>query len=156
VPSSSKIDAQQFKKLFSEVAVARDFVWDHGGWFRESPECVIVLDLQKSDFGNYFELNIKIFVQGLFNDHYSRSKEMVKRLTGDVFLRPPSRFRPVLDLDEPMTRDERARAIEALFNEFVTPISADALTRAGLITLAARELVHLLPAVRKQLIGDLP
>ena len=81
---------------------------------------------------------------------------MVKRLTGDVFLRPPSRFRPVLDLDEPMTRDERARAIEALFNEFITPLSADALTRARLLSLAARKRVHLLPAVRKQLIGDPP
>jgi hypothetical protein len=60
VPSSSKLDAQQFNELFSEVAVARDFVWDYGGWFWESRECVIVLDLQESNFGNYHEPNITI------------------------------------------------------------------------------------------------
>ena len=91
--SPSKADSEQFRKLFSEVAVARDFVWAHGGWFGESPECVIVLDQQKSNLGNYFELNIKVFVQGLFSVCYSRSKEMVKRLTGDVLLRPPDHDR---------------------------------------------------------------
>jgi hypothetical protein len=151
VLSLSKVDTQHFRKLFSKVAVANDFVGAHGGWFRESPECVIVLDLQKSNFGGYFELNIKVFVQGLFNDRYSRSKEMVKRLTGDVFLRPPDRFRAALDLDEPISHDERARAIEALFSEFIRPITDDALTRAGLMSLAARGLVYLLPAVRKEL-----
>jgi hypothetical protein len=156
VPLQSQLDSQQFKKLFSGVAVAHGFVRDHGGWFRESPECVVVLDLQKSNFGNNYHLNIKIFVQGLFNSRYSRSKQMVKRLTGDAFLRPPGQFRPALDLDEPMKPNERVRAIDDLFNEFVTPISTEALTRAGLISLAERELVYLLPAVREQLIGDPP
>ncbi len=156
LPAVSASPTQQFKQLFSEVAVARDFAWNHGGWFRESTECVVVLDLQKSSFGNYFELNIKIFVQGLFNEHYSRSKEMVKSLPGDVFRRSPSHFRPALDLDERMTHDERTDAIGRLFNEFITPFSVEALTRAGLVSLAARGLVYLLPAVRTQLVGDLP
>lgn len=145
------MDSPQFRSAFSEIAAAHEFLAAHGGWFRESAECVVVLDLQKSNFGNYFDLNVKVFVQGLSDNRYTRGKEMVKKLTGDVFRRPPDRFQPALDLDRPFTRDERARSIEALFNEFVGPFAADALTRAGLASLATRGLVYLLPAVRAEL-----
>ena len=71
-------------------------------------------------------------------------------LLGSVVLREAV-LCPLLDLDRPMTRNERSRAMKALFSEFITPITTAALTRAGLISLAERGLVHLLPAVRKGL-----
>ena len=78
MPSSSHADIAEFKQLFSEVAVAHQFVRDHGGWFRESPECIVVLNLQRSNFGRYFELNVKVFVRGLFGESRARAKDMVK------------------------------------------------------------------------------
>jgi hypothetical protein len=144
------MDIKEFKKLFSKVAIANGFTAAYGGWFRESPESVVVLDLQKSNFGNYVELNIKVFVQGLFGTHHTRNKEMVKALTGDVFFRPPELYRGALDLDD-VIPNERKAAIKRLFHEFVMPITADALSRAGLGTLAARGSVHVLPAVRREL-----
>ena len=145
------MDAREFKELFSDVAIANGFAAAHGGWFRESPECVVVLDLQKSNFGNYFELNIKVFVQGLFGHRYTRTKQMVKNLPGDVFLRPPARHKLSLDLDSVGSRDEGRAALEGLFQDFVTPTTVDALSRTGLVSLSARGLVHLLPAVRREL-----
>lgn len=145
------MDVKEFKKLFSEVAVANGFTAAHGGWFRQSTECVVVLDLQKSNFGNYFYLNIKIFVQGLFGHRYTPTKEMVKKLTGDVFLRPPDPYRLCLDLDRVGSRDQHKAVLEDLFRQFVTPVTNDALSRMGIMSLNARGQVHLLPAVRREL-----
>lgn len=145
------MDVKEFKELFSNVAIANGFSAAHGGWFQESTECVVDLDLQKSAFGNYFELNIKIFVQGLFGQRYTRTKEMVKKLPGDVFLRPPDRHKLSLDLERVGSRDDCRRALESLFQDFVTPRATDALSRTGLVSLNACGLVHLLPAVRREL-----
>jgi hypothetical protein len=145
------MDAKEFKELFSDVAIVNGFASAHGGWFRESTESIVVLDLQKSNFGNYFELNIKIFVQGLFGNRYTRTKKLVKRSTGDIFLRPPDLYKVALDLDVVKSRDERKAALEVLFREFLAPTTTDALSRAGIASLGARGLVHLLPAVRREL-----
>jgi len=154
VPLSSDADIEAFKQLFSEAAIAGGFTHIYGGWFRESPECMVVLDLQRSAFGQYFDVNIKVFVRGLFGESHARTKEMAKTLTGDVFVRPPERFRLALDLDEPMPWNERVQRVGGMFSEFINPLTSDALTRSGLVSLAARGLVHLLPAVREQLHKD--
>jgi uncharacterized protein DUF4304 len=145
------MEAKQFKKLFSEVAIANGFTWAHGGWFQESPECVVVLDLQKSNFGSHFELNLKVFIQGLFGRRYVQSKALVKKDTGDVFRRPPERYTSGLDLSLRVSDAERRDVLDALFREFVNPTAADALSREGLKSLEARGAVCLLPAVRQEL-----
>jgi len=145
------VETKQFKKLFSEIAIANGFTRAHGGWFQESPECVVVLDLQKSNFGNYFELNLKVFIQGLFGRRYVQSKNLVKKDTGDVFGRPPERHTNALDLSLSMSGAERHEVLEALFREFVNPTAVDALSREGLKSLESRGAVYLLPAVRHEL-----
>lgn len=64
------MDSKEFKSIFDEVAKRSSFEKAFGGWFRESSECIAVLDLQKSNFGDYYELNIKIFIQGVFGNTY--------------------------------------------------------------------------------------
>lgn len=145
------MDTKEFKRLFGEVAAANGFVAAYGGWFQGSPECVVVLDLQKSNYGNYYELNVKVFVQGLFGEHHGRTKEMVKRHTGDVFRRQPKDYDPPLDLDSGLSYDERKAAIQALFSNFLVPFASEALSRAGIFSLAERGEIYLLPAVRKEL-----
>lgn len=81
------MDNQDFKYIFDILAKANNFEKAFGSWIKESSECIIVLDLQKSNFGNYFELNIKIFVQGMFGNKYVINKDIVKKHIGDVFAR---------------------------------------------------------------------
>jgi hypothetical protein len=85
--------SKEFKKLFGEVAKSNKFESAFGGWFKDSTESTIVLDLQKSNFGDYYELNIKIFVQGMFGNNYSRSKNLVKRDVGNIFRRQPPEYK---------------------------------------------------------------
>ena len=84
------MDNKKFKQLFNDVARLYDFEQAYGAWFLESPECIVVLELQKSYFGNYYELNIKSFVQGAFGNHYVKSKDLAKKYMGNCFGRQPS------------------------------------------------------------------
>ena len=93
------MESKEFKNVFEKVAKANNFEKAFGGWFKESTECIVVLCLQKSNFGDYYELNIKIFIQGMFGNKYTRSKDLVKKNVGDVFTRQPSDYSNVLDFD---------------------------------------------------------
>lgn len=141
----------EFRKLFGKEARANGFENAHGGWLKMSDECIVVLDLQKSNFGNYFQLLIKIYVQGMFGMKYSKSKDLVKRQTGDVFRGEPPHYTDVLDFDRLMDDEKRKKRLAEMFIEFIAPFTDKALSRSGLKKLAAEEQVFLLPAVEAEL-----
>lgn len=145
------MDSKEFKNLFNEVAKSNSFVKAFGGWFKKSSECVIVLDLQKSNFGDYYEMNIKIFIQGMFSNQYSINKDMVKKLVGNIFTRLPYEFKDVLDFDIPMDDKKRKEELESIFNEYIVPFTDMALSRSGLKELAEQKKIFLLPAVKEEL-----
>jgi hypothetical protein len=49
------MDSKEFKIVFGEIVKVNSFEKAFGGWFKESPKCIIVLDLQKSNYGDYYE-----------------------------------------------------------------------------------------------------
>ncbi len=146
------MDSKEFKKIFDDIANKNGFEKAFGGWFRESDECINVLDLQKSNFGDYYELNIKIFVQSMFGNTYVKGKDLVKKHTGDIFTRQPNNYKDVFDFDASMDDDKRKQRLEELFREFIKPFTDKALSRKGLKELEAQEKVFLLPAVKAELV----
>ena len=145
------MDSKEFKNVFNEVAKSNSFEKAFGGWFKKSSECIIVLHLQKSNFGDYYELNIKIFIQGIFDTQYSSNKEMVKKLVGNVFTRLPSVFKDVLDFDIPMDDEKRKDELKSVFSKYIVPFTDIALSRVGLKRLARQKKIFLLPAVEEEL-----
>lgn len=146
------MDAKEFKRLLGEVAAEHEFLVAHGGWYRQSSECLVVLALQKSKHGNYFELNIKIFVQGMFGQQPGPDKDTIKNQPGHIFFRPPSQYKSTLDLDTAMSSDECRKALAKLFAEYIAPATQKGLSRAGIRALSEAGLVYLLPAVEAQLV----
>lgn len=146
------MDNQDFKYIFDILAKANNFEKAFGSWIKESSECIIVLDLQKSNFGNYFELNIKIFVQGMFGNKYVINKDIVKKHIGDVFARQPNNFKGTLDFDTSMHDEKRKEKLERLFSEFVVPFTNKTLSKSGIIYLANKGEITLLPAIKKELL----
>ena len=145
------MESKEFKKVFEKVAKANNFEKAFGGWFKESTECIVVLCLQKSNFGDYYELNIKIFIQGMSGNKYTRSKDLVKKNVGDVFTRQPSDYSNVLDFDISMDEGKRIEKLESLFRGFIVPFTDMALSRLGLRELAKEGKIFLLPAVKEGL-----
>lgn len=68
------VNSKEFKSLFGSIAKENGFLQAFGGWYKESSECIAILELQKSKYGDYYMLNIKIFIQGAFDRSYSPTK----------------------------------------------------------------------------------
>jgi len=145
------MNSKDFKIIFDTAAKANAFKKKFGGWFKESHECTVVLDLQKSKFGDFYELNIKIFIQGLFGSSYVTDKNLVKKHAGDVFTRQPDNYRDVLDFDILINDEERRENLNQLFSEYIVPVTNKALSRIGLKELDEIKTIYLLPAVREEL-----
>jgi hypothetical protein len=145
------MDSKEFKKIFGEVAKSNGFESAFGGWFKDSAESIVVLDLQKSNFGDYYEMNIKIFIQGMFGNSYSRSKNLVKRDIGNIFRRQPPEYKSVFDFDEPMDDEKRKADLAKLFRDFIVPFTDKALSKSGIRELADKGEITLLPAVKEEL-----
>ena len=141
----------EFKELFAQVAKEKGLSKAFGRWFCESEESIIVLNLEKSNFNNSYYLDIKIFIQGLFNSYYDKSKHLFKNDTGDVFRRQPPEYNYLFDLNYDMTHNQRCEVLNELFESFVIPFIVKAFTKKGIMELAKEEKIYLLPAVKQAL-----
>ncbi len=144
------MDKSIFKKLFGKEACNNGFEFSFGGWFKESNECVIAIDLQKSNYGKYYYVNIKVFIQGTFGKTYVKSKALVKNEIGNIFTRTPPEYDDVLDIESTLEFEERKEKLHKLFSDFIVPETNKTITRAGIKSLAESG-EFLLPAIKKEL-----
>jgi len=149
------MNSKEFKNVFNDLAKSYDFEKAYSGWFKESPECIVVLDLQKSNFSNSYYLNIKIFVQGMLGNAYVKNKFLVKSDVGDIFIRQPDEYASVFDFNNAMEYDIRVEQLHLLFSEFIIPFINKALSKFGIKELAEKDEIFLLPAVKEQLYNAL-
>lgn len=144
------MENKEFKSVFDQVAKSNGFEKAFGGWFKESTECIVVLNLQKSNFGDHFDLNIKVYIQGVLGNVYKRSKDLIKDI-GDYFRRQPPEFNSLFDLSQPMDDAFRNQELLRLFNEFLIPFANKASSRLGVKEMDAKGEISLLPAVKESL-----
>lgn len=144
------METKQFKDIFNLIAQENGFEYIFGGWFKESEECIVVLELQKSNYGNYCDLNVKTYIHGVFGVQYKKNKDLVKKDVGDLFTRQPNEFNDVFDLDNSLDVIQRAKRLRNLFSEFIVPETSKTLTRSGIKELAAKG-EYILPAIKKEL-----
>jgi hypothetical protein len=145
------MEAKEFKALLGDVAKAHGFVAAHGGWYRETPAALFVLDLQKSNFGNYFELNLKLFLGRGLPSNSAELKKLVKSLSGDVFRRQPEEYREAFDLDAAITGIDRRGHLDRMFTELVDRMVSASESPAGILRLRDEGLLYLLPMAEARL-----
>ncbi|MDB6080862.1 MAG: hypothetical protein JWO53_134 [Chlamydiia bacterium] len=138
----------EFKQLFGEISRKNGFSLEYGGWFKESNECIFVLDLQKSNYSNLYYLNIKVFIQGSFGRQYSKEKDLVKKKVGNIFIRQPMEYNNAFDLESTMTDNERRLLLENLFVNFLNVFSNKVLTKAGIKELVEKNEIPSFPATK--------
>ena len=141
----------EFKKMFGAIAKESGFERTYEAWFKESPEVILVLDLQKSNFGNNYYLNVKLFIQGTFGNTYSKSKKLVKTDGGNIFLRQPDNYSDLLNLDTALEDHERNDGLRKMFSEFITPFCNKTNTKEAIKEFHKKEGLFILPAVKEAL-----
>jgi hypothetical protein len=143
------MESKEFKKIFNEVATNYGFEAAFGGWFKESDECIAAMYLQKSNYGNYYELNIKIFIQGIFGNQYKKTKDL-KYSKSAILARQPKEFQEAFDLDSSIESAARRTILQHLFATFINDFTKKALTRVGIEELIEGGL-FILPTIKAEL-----
>lgn len=96
-------------------------------------------------------MNIKIYIQGIFGNNYSRTKDLVKKDIGNIFTRQPHECKALFDFDEPMGDEDRKASLAKLFSDFIISFTDKALLKSGIKELADKGKITLLPAVKEEL-----
>lgn len=145
------MESKDFKREFGNLAKSAGFKAAFGRWYKESTECIVVLELQKSNFGNYYQLLMKIFIQGAFGVHYAPDKELMKSSIGHVTINEPPKYTSVFDYDKQMVEGKRYMLLEELFENHIIPNTEMVMTKSGIRELATKGILYLLPAVKQEL-----
>ncbi len=145
------MDSKEFKNIFGDIAKEHNFKKAFSGWYKESPECLSILELQKSNFGNYYQLNIKIFIQGVFGKTYLPVKALIKSSMGHVNSSETNDYKNVFDFDEPTDSSLRIERLKELFKNHIVPFTDKALSKSGIRELVDKGDIFLLPAIKEEL-----
>lgn len=145
------MESKDFKRMFGRVAEDNGFKFIFGGWYIESSECILVLDLQKSNYGNYYELNIKIHIQECLDQTFTLSKKLIKGNMALADRGQPKEYDDFFNLEVPISDEQRRQGFERFFNEFMVPFSFKALNRGGIKELGEAKLIFLTNSVKKSL-----
>lgn len=143
---------KKFINSFNKLAKQYSFEFAFGAYFKVHKEVIIVLNLQKSNFGNYYYyLNIKWFIQGSQGRSFSKSKELAKKEPGQVRLRPNETQLQLFDLDLEMSDESRISGLEKIFTEFLIPITTEGKSREGILKLFQENKLYLDSHIKKEL-----
>lgn len=142
------MDSKEFKVKFGEIAKENDFKQAFGGWYKESDDCLAVLELQKSNYSDFYNLNIKIFVKKIFGRIYQVNKDLIKAPSGHI---TKQIINDTLALDKPMENDIRKNNLQKLFIDQITPFVNSLIAKSDILDLERKGDIKLLPTVKKEL-----
>lgn len=143
------MDISTWKHIFEESAASSGFQKIGTSLVVNNQETTIVLDLQKSQYGNSFYLNINIFVNV---GGVPISQEKIGKM-GDIFRRQPPAWDFLFDLDNLQSADELKKQMILFFGEFVIPFTKEMETKVSILRFAHDNPgeISLSPAVRTTL-----
>lgn len=139
------------KEILKGIAARYNFCFSSGFYYKKSNECIVVLELQKSNYGSYFQVNIKVFIQGLFDKTYLINKDLIHKNVPDLFLGIPKEYENLFDLEYNDKLNERKVGLEKLFESYINPLSEKLLTKEGIHLLSEKGEIFILPTVRRAL-----
>lgn len=145
------MDSRKLKKNFGAIAQSYGFNYAFGGWYKQSTESIVVFSFQKSNYGDFFYLNIKIYIQYIFKTKYVINRDLIKKDIGDIFLRPLAKYDSAFNLENNIDDEQRMQVMANLFNNFLVPFTNQALSKAGIKRLSDEGLIDIFPAIQKEM-----
>ena len=121
------METKEFKAMFGKIAKSNGFKFLYGGWYKESDDCIVVLELQRSNYSVLYYLNIKIYIRGVFGEAHAVNKYIIKNDMGHLHTRQPNEYSIIFDLEEKLDDDARKTMLEELFGAYIVPLTNRAL-----------------------------
>lgn len=145
------MDNKQFTRLFFAKGKEYSFEMRFNGLFMESPDTIFVTYLQKSNFGDYYQHIIKIYVQGMFMKSYTPNKDLVKKDVGHIRAGDPKEYQDIYFFDKQLEDIDRIQGLDQLFEKYILPFAKQVSSIEKIKNLADSGEIHLLPAVEKEI-----
>lgn len=139
------------KRTFAEITKSIGLETKFGGFVKETEEVIIVLSFQKSNYSSQVYLNIKLYIQGVFGKNYQLSREEVVNDVGDVFRRVPKDYDEIFNLNTDLSDNARIEYLKKFIDEFLSGFVQQVSTVKGIMSMAEKGELFLLPAVKSEL-----
>jgi len=142
----------EFKKLFNEIATSEQWQKICDGWLnqeRETDECTVFINLEKSNYGKLYYVGIGVFVRNAFG-HSLDSTDMREFKQPTLYRRHPTELDPVFDLRNELSSQSRREGVLDFF-KFMTPFADRARTVLGITELSKDGLLFIAPGVKQEL-----
>jgi len=107
-------------------------------WYRDTDETIVLVNVQKSNFGEQYYINLSVWVKGLPGDPCVRLPSQavlchIEGRLGGLMPGEDERLRQMLNVeDESLEKDQRRHAIEDVITRIVLPFLLQCSTRAGI------------------------
>lgn len=102
-------------------------------WYREAPLGLLAIDLQKSEWGDQYYLNLGVYVRDLGTQRWPKTYQCHLTIRAEVIdERQQKRWKELLDMELPLDPQRRADEVRALLVSQVLPLLDTLGTKAGL------------------------
>jgi hypothetical protein len=111
-----------------------------GSWYRQGEEAIGTVNLQKSQYGPQYYLNVGFWLRELGDERHPKLTDWhISARIEDLVPEVEERIGQLLDLEHPMPDDERSTELVALLNDRLLPLLERGSTVAGLRSMRADE-----------------
>ena len=146
------------QNAITELLSRHGFVRKSSTWYLDGAECLCLVDLQKSNFGQQYYLNLAITPKSLEKSSFPKEHQCHVRGRLSEIVSDKKSFESDLNLEEggAPAEEKTARVVDAI-NSFALPILLDCQTLAGIKEKYAAGIFKrfLVTLKMKQLIGVL-
>jgi hypothetical protein len=130
------------QRTFDDFGKKAGYTKRSGSWYKKGADAILVLNLQKSQYGPKYFVNVALWLLAVESAEYPKEHKCHVRIRLTQLLRgqEPNISR-LLDLDQPFSDPNRANQLVEIFNDSLLPILEGSDTIEGLRSGRGRELV---------------
>lgn len=129
---------KRFKDTFGRPLKEAGFVRKASTWYAHGPECIRVVNLQRSQWGPQYYINLAIWLNVLGENRWPKEYQCHVRTRADSIAPDPAVLKALLDLEDTGTSpDERCERLAEFVGAVIVPFLAQVQDLAGLKAIVA-------------------
>lgn len=131
---------KKLQLVFAPILKAQGFKKDGATWRKYYPETIGVVNIQGSQWGPQFYVNLGVLFRDMDQNEKPREYHCHIRLRLEGIVPDLARINQLLDFDLPVPDEERSQELSALVTHYAIPFLEQFSTQVG-----ARESIHQYP-----------
>ncbi|HYS72023.1 MAG TPA: DUF4304 domain-containing protein [Thermoplasmata archaeon] len=121
------------KKTLDGVAAYAGYSKHSGAWYLLQTETLAVIELQKSNYGPQYYMNVALWLLPLGDPQFPREEKChIRTRLGSLFPEEEKRLKQILDLEYPMDEATRETQFREILERLLIPALTECATLDGL------------------------